>query len=97
MPRKNPRQAPALSAELEEYAQLYFKYTIIIRQQVDAVRHMPKEVDEAYEKVCGELEHSNELQRDAPYESSLEELYNVLKFYGDLCENAVPQTVIELS
>ena len=94
MPRKNPRQAPALSAELEEYAQLYFKYTIIIRQQVDAVRHMPKEVDEAYEKVCRE---HNELQRDAPCESSLEELYNVLKFFGDLCENAAPQTVIELS
>jgi hypothetical protein len=92
--RKTVRQAPALSAELEEYAQLYFKYTIIIRQQVDAVRHLPKEVDEAYVKVCKE---HNELQRGAPLQSSLEELYNLLKYFGGLCENAAPQTLLELS
>jgi hypothetical protein len=92
--RKNPRQAPALSAELEEYAQLYFKYSVIIRQQVDAVRHLPKEVDEAYAKVCGE---HDELQRGAPAQSSLEELYNCLKYFRGLCDNAAPQTLLELS
>ena len=94
MPRKNLRQAPALSAELEEYAQLYFKYSIIIRKQVDAVRHLPDEVDKAYAKVCRE---HDEYQRNTPHPTSLEELYQALKYFGDLCENAAPQTVLELS
>ena len=58
MPRKNFQQARALSTELEEYAQLYFKYSVIIEDQIDVVRHMTKEVkDKAYAKVCGE--HNN--------------------------------------
>jgi hypothetical protein len=92
--RKNLRQAPALSAELEEYAQLYFKYSIIIKQQVDAVRHLPKEVDKAYAKVCEEFE---EHQKKPQGQTSLEELYHVLEYFGGLCENAAPQTIIELS
>ena len=60
MPRKNLQQARALSNESEEYAQLYFKYSVIIEDQIYVVRHMSdmtKEVDEAYAKVCGE--HNN--------------------------------------
>ena len=87
MPRKNLRQTPALSAELEEHAQLYFKYSIIIRQQVDAARHVPDEVDKAYAKVCRE---HDEHQRNTPHPTSLEELYQALKYFGGLCENAAP-------
>ena len=92
--RKNLRQAPALSAELEEYAQLFFKYSVIIEEHADAVRHVPDEVDKAYEKVCRE---HDERQRNAPRPPSLEDLYQALKYFGGLCENAAPQTVIELS
>jgi hypothetical protein len=88
-------QAPALSAELEEYAQLYFKYTVLIQEQADAIRHMrPDEVSEAHARVT---EEHNELQRDAPRQMSLEGLYHVLEYFGGLCENAAPQTIIELS
>jgi hypothetical protein len=95
-PRNHRNQAPTLSADLENYAQLYFKYSLIFENQVNVVRHKTKEVDEAYAKVCGE---HNGLQRDAPpTQTGLEELYNVLKYFGDLCEaNSAPQTVIELS
>jgi hypothetical protein len=96
MPRNRRNQAPTLSAELEHYAQLYFKYSVIIENQVIVVQHKTKEVDEAYAKVLGE---HNGIQRDAPRtQTGLQELHNVLKYFGDLCEaNPAPQTVIELS
>ena len=89
-------QAPALNAELEEYAQLFFKYSVIIEEQINAVRHMPDEVSEAYAKVT---EEHNEMHRHDPQrgEPTLEESQNVLKDFGPLCENTAPQTTLELS
>jgi hypothetical protein len=48
---------------------------------MNAVRHMPDEVSEAYAKATEEHK----------------ECQNVLKDFGPLCENAAPQTTLELS
>jgi hypothetical protein len=99
MPRK-PRNTPKTPAsrpkevELEEYAQSYCKYTVFIEEQSAAIRHLRKEVYEAHAIMT---EEHNERQRLAPRcEPSIEELQNMLKYYGSLCENP-PQTLLELS
>ena len=73
---------------------IFFKYSVMIEEQVDAVRHVPDEVDKAYAKVCRE---HDEYQRNTPHPTSLEELCQALKYFGGLCENVAPQTVFELS
>jgi hypothetical protein len=104
MPRK-PRNTPKAPAsrptgkevELEEYAQLFFKYTVFIEEQSAAIRHLPKEIYEAHAIV---LKEHNEQQRHASIarrcEPSLEGLHDTLKYFGSLCEIA-PQTILELS
>jgi hypothetical protein len=84
----------AKQCELEECAQLFYKYSVLIQEQVDAMRHLPKEVSAAHAQVT---EEHHEWQRHAlQCEPTLEELQNVLRYYGRLCEK-VPQTLLELS
>jgi hypothetical protein len=100
MPRNTP-QAPASvrkEVELEEYAQTFFKYTVLIEDHSAAIRHLPKEIYEAHAIVNEEHnERQKHVLRLGYYcEPSLEELQNTLKYYGNLCEIA-PQTLLELS
>ena len=96
-PPFTPRQASASrfkELELEDYAQLFYKYSVIIEEQSSAVRHLQNEVTEAYAVVAEE--HNNMVKEIQPRELSIEELLNTLKYYGDLCE-VPPQSVLELS
>lgn len=96
-PHNTLRQAPvprSKEVELEEYARSYFKYSLLLQEQGDAIRHLPKEVYEAHAKVTEE--HYEQKRHASQYEPSFEELQNMLKYYGRLCENA-PQTLLELS
>jgi hypothetical protein len=94
MPRNTSRQASDKEVELEECAQLFFKYSVLIQDQNDAVRHLPKEVYAAHAQVT---EEHKERQRHAPQrESTPEELQDMLRYFARLCENK-PQTLLELS
>jgi galactokinase/mevalonate kinase-like predicted kinase len=100
-PRNTLRQAVTRSnkAELEHYAQLYLKYSVIIKEQTDAIRHRPNEVMEAHAKVT---EEHNERQKVAlqnlhlEFDASIDGLLNTLDYYRRLCE-IPPQTLLELS
>src|SRR5277367_1281847 len=103
--RNTPRQASASrSKELEDYAQLYFKYSVIIKeqsgaiqQQTGAIELLSNEVMEAYAIVNGEHNERRRLSLSLSlFHPSIEELQNMLKYYGDLCE-IPPQTLLELS
>jgi hypothetical protein len=101
-----------MSKELEDYAQLFFKYSVIIEEQTGAIQRqqqtgaiqqqtgalLSKEVMEAYAIMN---EEHNERRRltlslDPLFDPSIEELQNTLKHYGGLCE-IPPQTLLELS
>jgi hypothetical protein len=98
-----------MSKELEDYAQLYFKYSVIIEEQCGAIQQqtgvqpqtgvvLSNETMEAYAIVN---EEHNERRRltlstDPLFDPSIEELQNTLKHYGGLCE-IPPQTLLELS
>ena len=100
-PRNTLRQAPGDPSgrlendELEEYAQLIFKYSLLIEEQADAVRHLPEEVYKAH-AIVAEEHKEQQTRRHTPKFPSIEELENILKYYQDLCEK-VPQTLLELS
>jgi len=95
MPSNTLRQVTASRLkddELEDYAQQFFKYSVIIEQQSGAIRHLEKEVTEAYARVSEE--HNERRRIPLQCEPSLEGLLNTLKYYGSLCEKQ-PQTVID--
>jgi len=95
MPSNTLRQVAASRLkddELEDYAQQFFKYSVIIEQQSGAIRHLEKEVTEAYGRVSEE--HNERMKIPLQCEPSLEGLLNTLKYYGSLCEKQ-PQTVID--
>ena len=108
MPRqhRNTRHASApMSKELEDYAQLYFKYSVIIQEQsaavhpqTGAIQPLSNEVMEAYAIVNEEHNERRRLTLSSSplFDPSIEELQNTLKYYGDLCE-IPPQTLLELS
>jgi hypothetical protein len=97
MPRNTSQQASdprPKEVELEECTQLFFKYSVIIQEQVDAMRHLPKEVAAAHAQVTEE--HHERQKHALQRELTLEELQNTLSYYGGLCEKE-PQTLLELS
>ena len=78
--------------EIEYYALLIFKYSLIFEEQAAATRSQQKEFMEAHAKVSEEhnerMKMTFSLNRLNP---SIEELHDMLKFYGELCEIS-PQT-----
>ena len=81
MPPRNTRQH---SNELEEYAQKYFKYSLLIQEQTNAIQHLPNEVNDAHAIVT--TEHQ-ELEKHSPKsELTLEELQKMLQYYEHVCE-----------
>ena len=92
----NNPQGSTLTNELEEYAQLYLKYAIIIEDQTCAIRrlHTEKGIKEAHSKVSEE--HYELKKLDSPLDPSIEELLHMLKYYGELAE-IPPKTLHELS
>lgn len=80
----------ATQRELEKYAQVYFKYSVLIQEKADAMaamrmEHTPEEINAVHTRITAERV---ERQKHAPKcQSSLEELQNMLNYYGRLYEN----------
>ena len=105
-PRNTPRQTTVTidrskKDDVEHYAQLFFKYSVVAEDQTCFIRRTYNEAQilEAHAKMVEEHNEQQKIARQNPQleaNASVDDFEYNLKYYGKLCERP-PQDLLELS
>ena len=100
-PRNTHRQTTVTRSkkdDLEHYAQLFFKYSVVIEDHTGIIRrtHSDPQILDAHAKMVEEQDEQQKAARQLEANASIDDIEGNLKYYEELCERP-PQTLLELS